>query len=75
MSHLFWPEDVVKFYSEVCDLCEQAGYRGLAIFTDELQATVAEYRPSRDQFFNQLIPYCKRHPRAARQMGTDQQHG
>lgn len=53
------PQDVVEFYSDVCGLCEQAGYRGLAVFTDELQATVAGYKPSRDQFFNDLFQIVK----------------
>lgn len=52
-------EDVVQFFSETSELCEQAGYRGLAIFTDELQVTVAEYKPSRDQFFNDLFQIVK----------------
>jgi uncharacterized protein YoxC len=53
------PQDVVTFFSEVADLAQQAGYHGLAIFTDELQATVAEYKPSRDQFFNDLFQLVK----------------
>lgn len=53
------PLDVVTFYSEVQELAQQAGYQGLAIFTDELQATVAEYKPSRDQFFNDLFRLVK----------------
>lgn len=53
------PDDVVGFYSEATILAEKAGYRGLAVFTDELQATVAEYRPSRDQFFNDLFQIVK----------------
>ena len=52
-------EDVVGFYSKACELCEQAGYRGLAVFTDELQVTIAEYKPSRDQFFNDLFQIVK----------------
>lgn len=53
------PEEVVRFFSETCDLCQQAGYDGLAIFTDELQVTLAEYKPSRDQFFNDLFQIVK----------------
>lgn len=53
------PEEVVRFFSEACDLCKQAGYKGLAIFTDELQVTVADYKPSRDQFFNDLFQIVK----------------
>lgn len=53
------PEDVVGFYGQACELCEQAGYRGLAVFTDELQVTIAEYKPSRDQFFNDLFQIVK----------------
>lgn len=53
------PQDVVTFFSEVSELAQRAGYQGLAIFTDELQATVAEYKPSRDQFFNDLFQLVK----------------
>lgn len=53
------PEDVVQFYSDVTDLALKAGYQGLAVFTDELQVTVAEYKPSRDQFFNDLFQIVK----------------
>lgn len=53
------PDNVVEFYSEVTDLAVEAGYRGLAVFTDELQVTVAEYKPSRDQFFNDLFQIVK----------------
>jgi len=53
------PEDVVDFYSEVTDICLEAGYHGLAVFTDELQVTVADYKPSRDQFFNDLFQIVK----------------
>jgi len=53
------PQDVVTFFSEVQELAQQAGYQGLAVFTDELQATVAEYKPSRDQFFNDLFQIVK----------------
>lgn len=52
-------EDVVGFYGEACQLCEKAGYQGLAIFTDELQATLAHYKPSRDQFFADLFEIVK----------------
>lgn len=53
------PDDVVEFYSDVTELCLAAGYRGLAVFTDELQVTVADYKPSRDQFFNDLFQIVK----------------
>ncbi|MCA9978852.1 MAG: DUF2791 family P-loop domain-containing protein, partial [Anaerolineales bacterium] len=53
------PEEVVHFFSDACELCQQAGYSGLAIFTDELQVTVADYKPSRDQFFNDLFQIVK----------------
>ena len=53
------PEDVVGFYGKACELCEHAGFRGLAVFTDELQVTIAEYKPSRDQFFNDLFQIVK----------------
>jgi len=49
------PEDIVGFFDRACHVCQQAGYQGLAIFTDELQATLAAYRPSRDQFFADLF--------------------
>lgn len=49
------PEDVVSFFASACDLCQKAGYQGMSIFTDELQATLAAYRPSRDQFFADLF--------------------
>jgi len=53
------PQDVVTFFSKVAELAQAAGYQGLAVFTDELQATVAEYKPSRDQFFNDLFQLVK----------------
>ncbi len=53
------PEDVVRFFSGACAICEEAGYQGLAVFTDELQVTIAEYKPSRDQFFNDLFQIVK----------------
>ena len=49
------PKDVVGFYGDACELCKKAGYRGLAVFTDELQVTIAGYKPSRDQFYNDLF--------------------
>jgi hypothetical protein len=49
------PEDIVGFFSQACRIGEQAGYQGMAVFTDELQATLAAYRPSRDQFFADLF--------------------
>lgn len=53
------PDDVVQFYSDVTELALQAGFLGMAVFTDELQVTVAEYKPSRDQFFNDLFQIVK----------------
>src|SRR5258706_1340940 len=53
------PDDVVAFFKDVSKLCEQAGYNGMAIFTDELQATLAQYKPSRDQFFADLFQMVK----------------
>lgn len=53
------PEDVVNFFSRTSELATQAGYSGIAIFTDELQATLAAYRPSRDQFFAHLFEIVK----------------
>jgi len=53
------PHEVLSFYSAVTELAQQAGYEGLAIFTDELQVTIAEYKPSRDQFFNDLFQLVK----------------
>ncbi len=53
------PDDVVTFFSEASDICEKAGYNGLAIFTDELQATLAQYKPSRDEFFAHLFQIVK----------------
>ncbi len=49
----------VAFYSEATELAQQAGYEGLAVFTDELQATVAAYKPSRDRFFDDLFHVVK----------------
>jgi len=51
--------DVVQFYAQTCDLCLKAGFAGLAIFTDELQATVAAYQPSRDAFYADLFQIVK----------------
>jgi len=53
------PEDIVGFFSKACNVCEQAGYQGMTVFTDELQATLAAYRPSRDQFFADLFAIVK----------------
>lgn len=53
------PEDVVEFFRQACELCEQAGYHGMVLFTDELQATLAGYLPSRDQFFADLFAIVK----------------
>jgi len=46
--------DVVNFFSSTCLIIEKAGYRGLLIYTDELQVTLSKY-PSRDQFFSHLF--------------------
>ena len=53
------PEDVIAFFSDASALCEEAGYNGMAIFTDELQATLAQYKPSRDEFFAHLFQLVK----------------
>lgn len=50
--------DLISFFSKASAICEQAGYGGLVIFTDELQATLAKY-PSRDQFFADLFDIVK----------------
>lgn len=52
-------DDVVLFFRDASRLCEQAGYNGMAIFTDELQATLAQYKPSRDEFFAHLFSMVK----------------
>src|SRR5439155_8591525 len=53
------PDDIVAFFRGASALSEQAGYKGLAIFTDELQATLAQYKPSRDEFFAHLFQIVK----------------
>ncbi|MCO5213639.1 MAG: hypothetical protein M9936_28400 [Caldilinea sp.] len=53
------PEDVLGFFDATAKLCLDAGYEGLAIFTDELQATVAAYQPSRDQFYADFFQIVK----------------
>jgi len=53
------PADVVSFCQRASELCEQAGYKGMVIFTDELQATLAQYKPSRDEFFAHLFEIVK----------------
>jgi len=53
------PDDIVAFFREACEICEQAGYKGMVIFTDELQATLAQYKPSRDEFFAHLFQIVK----------------
>lgn len=53
------PDDVVKFFAEASELCEKAGYKGLVIFTDELQQTLAQYKPSRDEFFAHIFQIVK----------------
>lgn len=50
--------DLISFFNKTCEICEQAGFHGLVIFTDELQATLAKY-PSRDQFFADLFEMVK----------------
>ena len=52
------PDDVVKFFAEASELCERAGYKGLVIFTDELQQTLAQYN-SRDAFFADIFQIVK----------------
>src|SRR5947209_11375769 len=53
------PDDVVAFFGEASAICEKAGYNGMIIFTDELQATLAQYKPSRDEFFAHLFQIVK----------------
>src|SRR6266700_7295578 len=53
------PDDIVAFFRNASDICEKAGYNGMAIFTDELQATLAQYKPSRDEFFAHLFHMVK----------------
>ncbi len=53
------PDDVVAFFRDASNLCEEAGYNGMAVFTDELQATLAQYKPSRDEFFAHLFQIVK----------------
>lgn len=53
------PEDVLGFFDATAKLCLDAGYEGLAVFTDELQATVAAYQPSRDQFYADFFQIVK----------------
>lgn len=53
------PEDIVSFFQGASEICEKAGYKGLVIFTDELQATLAGYKPSRDEFFAHLFQIVK----------------
>lgn len=50
--------DVVEFFTDATELCEKAGYKGLVVFTDELQATLASYS-SRDGFFADLFDLVK----------------
>jgi len=50
----FTAEDVLTFYDEVATLSQEAGFRGLLIFTDELQDTLAAY-PTRDKFMNDVF--------------------
>jgi hypothetical protein len=50
----FTAEDVLTFYDEVTTLSQEAGFRGLLIFTDELQDTLAAY-PTRDKFMNDVF--------------------
>lgn len=50
--------DVIGFLKDAADLCEKAGFKGLVVFTDELQATLASYS-SRDEFFADLFDLVK----------------
>jgi hypothetical protein len=50
--------DVVGFFTDATEVCEKAGYKGLVVFTDELQATLASYS-SRDEFFADLFDLVK----------------
>jgi len=53
------PDDVIRFFAEASELCEKAGYKGMVIFTDELQQTLAQYKPSRDEFFAHIFQIVK----------------
>lgn len=53
------PNDIVAFFTGASQICEEAGYKGLVIFTDELQHTLAGYKPSRDEFFAHLFEIIK----------------
>lgn len=46
--------DVVNFFTSTSLIAEKAGFRGILIYTDELQVTLSKY-PSRDQFFSHLF--------------------
>lgn len=48
------PENVVQFLNSVCLLAEKAGFKGLVVYTDELQVTLSNYS-SRDAFFSDLF--------------------
>jgi len=50
--------DVISFFNQASQICESAGYKGMIIFTDELQATLAKYQ-IRDQFFADLFEMVK----------------
>jgi len=50
--------DVIGFFKDASKICENAGYKGLVVFTDELQATLASYS-SRDEFFADLFDLVK----------------
>lgn len=53
------PADIVAFFSGATEICVDAGYKGLVVFTDELQQTLVEYKPSRDEFFGDLLRIIK----------------
>src|SRR5579875_767788 len=53
------PDDVIHFFADACELSQRAGYKGMVIFTDELQQTLAQYKPSRDEFFAHIFQIVK----------------
>ncbi|MGH2506115.1 MAG: hypothetical protein ACRDHZ_01630, partial [Ktedonobacteraceae bacterium] len=53
------PADIVAFFSGATEICVNAGYKGMVLFTDELQQTLVEYKPSRDEFFGDLLRIVK----------------
>ena len=50
----FSSEDVLNFFEETDKLLIDVGFKGLLVFTDELQDTLASY-PTRDKFTNDIF--------------------